>query len=66
MRTHLLRPLYPAASEIEPDTGCACNDDRYAMPRETLLVVAPTPTLAQLARREALLEEYELGGYAGI
>jgi hypothetical protein len=69
VRTHLLRTFYPS-SAIEPDTGCAANDDNgesadappAAKSTKTLVIVA------QVAEQPANDEhdDYYLGGYAGI
>jgi hypothetical protein len=68
MRTHLLRTFYPS-STIEPDTGCAANDDcgneeeppEPASHKALALVVKPAE---QSANDEH--DDYYLGGYAGI
>ena len=67
MSTYLLRNVYPpvAAEDVEPASGCACNDERYVTegsPVTTLQVdVIATPVCA-----DAENDDYYLGGYAGI
>jgi len=68
MRTHLLRTFYPAP-EIEIDTGLASNDECFAADCETGREAATRSSTESTGSRgiaNALLEEYELGGYAGI
>jgi hypothetical protein len=66
MRTHLLRTTYPAPAEVEPDTGIACNDDCYWI-ATTLVSVPPDKQSADKGTtRTNRMDDYELGGYAGI
>ena len=68
MRTHLLRTFYPPAA-IEPDTGCAANDQDGGDAAPTPLA-PPKPSLhvAHVATASANDgdDDYVLGGYAGI
>ena len=72
MRTHLLRTFYPP-STVEPETGCAANDDdceggdEPSAPRSR----KPLAIVAMAAEHSANdsndeHDEYYLGGYAGI
>lgn len=69
MRTHLLRTFYPS-SAIEPDTGCAANDDNGECGDVPPAARSPKPLVivTQIAEQSASGEndDYYLGGYAGI
>ena len=70
MRTHLLRTVYPAPAveAVEPDTGCASNDEDYA-PTQAPATSAEQPVLTLVTSAAAKPEDnddYYLGGYAGI
>jgi len=68
MRTHLLRTIYPpaAAAGVEPDTGCACNDECFAPDTAPAAARFRLDTAAPPANDDAVNDEYYLGGYAGI
>ncbi|MEP7043309.1 MAG: hypothetical protein ABI843_09610 [Dokdonella sp.] len=72
MRTHLLRTVYPspAIEAIEPETGCASNDDDYApgpAPDSNQWQVRLTTLVAPAAAATTDdHDDYCLGGYAGI
>ena len=69
MRTHLLRTFYPS-STLEPDTGCAANDDDCEGGDEPSGPRSPKPLalVAKAAEQSAPddNDDYYLGGYAGI
>jgi hypothetical protein len=65
MRTHLLRTFYPSP-EIELDADRASNDDCYASDVNSVVADAETGLKAPDTETNPLLDEYVLGGYAGI
>ncbi|HEY0230591.1 MAG TPA: hypothetical protein VGC55_05020 [Dokdonella sp.] len=69
MRTHLLRTVYPSAAveAIEPDTGCAANDDDASSPVPEAKTAQPLLALVSSAALQPDdHDDYYLGGYAGI
>lgn len=68
MRTHLLRTIYPpaAAADVEPDTGCACNDECFDPDTTPPAAKLRLDTAAVPANDDANDDDYYLGGYAGI
>jgi hypothetical protein len=66
MRTHLLRPIYPPLAELEPDTGCACNDDLYVAPKDEVPLKTTLTAVVSSQLSEDEMDAYVLGGYAGI
>jgi hypothetical protein len=68
MRTHLLRTIYPpaAAADVEPDTGCACNDECFVPDKTPAATKFRLNTTATPANDDADHDDYYLGGYAGI
>jgi hypothetical protein len=68
MRTHLLRTIYPpaAAADVEPDTGCACNDECFAQDTTPPAARLRLDTAAIPANDGADDDDYYLGGYVGI
>jgi hypothetical protein len=68
MRTHLLRTIYPpaAVADVEPDTGCACNDACFDPDTPPPVAKLHLDTAGTPANDDADHDDYYLGGYAGI
>jgi hypothetical protein len=66
MRTHLLRTTYPIPTDVEPDTGIACNDACYDSAAQVIAEAFKYHIVRLHDPSGERIEEYELGGYAGI